>query len=36
MNYANKAVKQETEVLTVTGGKVGVGTVNPGVKLDVA
>lgn len=27
MNYANKAVKQDTEVLTVTGGNVGVGVI---------
>ncbi|MDD5377014.1 MAG: hypothetical protein PHH16_02745 [Candidatus Gracilibacteria bacterium] len=36
VNYANKAVKQETEVLTVTGGKVGVGMVNPDKLLTVA
>lgn len=24
VNYANKAVKQDSEVLTVTGGKVGI------------
>ncbi|MDD5377387.1 MAG: hypothetical protein PHH16_04735 [Candidatus Gracilibacteria bacterium] len=35
VNYANKAVKQDTEVLTVTGGNVGIGTVNPGTKLEV-
>ncbi len=35
VNYANKAVKQETEVLIVTGGKVGVGTFTPSVSLDV-
>lgn len=29
VNYANKAVKQDTEVLTVIGGNVGIGTVNP-------
>lgn len=35
VSYANKAVKQDTEVLTVTGGKVGIGTVNPQSTLDV-
>ena len=35
VNYTNKAVKQETEVLTVTGGKVGVGVFTPSVTLDV-
>lgn len=29
VDYANKAVKQDTEVLTVTGGKVGIGTASP-------
>lgn len=36
VNYANKAVKQETEVLTVTGGKVGIGKTNPAQTLDVS
>lgn len=35
VNYANKAVKQETEVLTVTGGNVGIGTPTPSERLDV-
>lgn len=35
VNYANKAVKQETEVLTITGGKVGIGTASPGARLDI-
>lgn len=29
VSYANKAVKQDTETLTVSGGKVGIGTNNP-------
>jgi hypothetical protein len=29
VKYANKAVKQDTEVLTVTGGKVGIGIPTP-------
>lgn len=36
VNYANKAVKQDTEVLTVTGGNVGIGTVSPTQKLTVS
>lgn len=36
VNYANKAVKQDSEILTVTGGKVGIGTTIPGATLDVA
>lgn len=35
VNYANKAIKQDTEILTVTGGRVGIGTTNPGSKLDI-
>lgn len=35
VNYANKAVKQETEILTLTGGKAGIGTINPGAALEV-
>lgn len=35
VNYANKAVKQDTEVLTVTGGKVGIGTTSPCSKLHI-
>ena len=36
MNYANKAVKQNSEVLTITGSNVGIGTVSPGYQLTVA
>ena len=35
VNYANKAIKQDSEILTVTGGKVGIGTISPGAKLDI-
>ncbi len=35
VNYANKAVKQETEVLTVTGGSVGIGIPTPSERLDL-
>ncbi len=35
VNYTNKAVKQETEVLTVTGGSVGIGTTSPGSSLTI-
>lgn len=35
VNYANKAVKQDTEILTVTGGKVGIGNANPSDTLTV-
>ena len=35
VNYVNKAVKQDSEVLTVTGGKVGIGTTSPDEKLTV-
>ncbi len=34
-NYANKAVKQDTEVLTITGGNMGIGTYNPQENLHV-
>ncbi len=36
VNYANKAVKQDTEVLTVTGGNVGISTSNPQENLHIA
>ncbi len=35
VNYANKAVKQDMEVLTITGGNMGVGTSNPQENLHV-
>lgn len=35
VKYANKAVKQDSEILTVTGGKVGIGTTSPSDILTV-
>lgn len=35
VNYANKAVKQDTEILTATGGRVGIGTASPAERLDL-
>lgn len=29
VGYANKAIKQDVETLTATGGKIGIGTSNP-------